>query len=768
MNRPLFPESIERSAKSPSTTSLAETVGSVDSSFVLGPYHRPNEATVMLPGNSTGEAVCVRPSLRSYRRNFTIACTAFTLGSLLIVFSSPWSREFIAPGPLSSHHAPLAANENGDRCAACHAAANGSLASWISGFFSAEKNQGLSQSELCMQCHENSISGPFALNPHNVDPSGLAEVTQRITSGTKTVGAGHEFTAAQSSNPEIACSTCHQEHHGGVQLTTLTDAQCQSCHAQKFASFDSGHPEFSQYPQQRRSRIAFDHASHFGKHFPEKGASFDCAQCHVDDAYQNVKRLAPFEQSCAKCHGQQILDSVSEGLVLVSLPMLDMTAIEQAGLDVGSWPLAATGDFDGVISPWMRVLLFADSEANEILVTRGSKFEFFDFDADNPQDVADAVKLAWAIKRLIAGLAKNGSQELTQRFERVLGMKVPNSELNLLLTTMDDSVFRLMQQAWLPNLATELNQAVSQSEQQRMESESSINVVIDAFLARESQFAPGLSTLSKSEPKNEQASGPNRSPFLLVSQQFGKPLADDDWLAVNPLAGLMKNGDKPRALSEKSTEPSQRENESAPVAQPAVAPSAELEPLVQALLQSPDSLISSNRASGWYRDDKKLQISYQATGHADPCLKSWIELAARIPTLDKRPELEPVMTKILSATGIGQCQSCHTVDRRLAEPISNDGLAVNWMAEYRDPARQGFTKFSHAPHLVHSELKDCSNCHQLDPNRTNSHSFASFDSQEVISNFRPIVKSDCLQCHQQGRTNSSCMTCHHYHVDASR
>jgi hypothetical protein len=754
MNRPLFPDANDRQANAPTATPWNEPADPADLRFVAGPYHRPNDRRVILLGDPLVETTLTRPSLRTYRRNFTIACTMFTLGSVLILFSSPWSKELIAPGSLSSHHAPLAANEKGDRCAACHAAANGSLASWITGFFSEEK-RGLSQSELCLKCHERSIASQFALNPHNVDPAELAAFPQRLSAGSPSSFGHNWLISSVSANHEIACSTCHQEHHGGDKLTTLTDAQCQTCHSQKFASFEHGHPEFTNYPQNRRSRIAFDHASHFGKHFPEKGQTFDCNQCHVDDSYRNIKRLAPFEQACAQCHNDQVLDSVSDGLVLLSLPMLDMQAIEQAGLNVGTWPLSATGDFDGPLPPIMRVLLLADSEANEVLAVRGSEFDFFDLDAENENDVRDAVKLTWAIKRLIGGLAANGPRELTRRFEKVLGVTVSNDQLSRMISTLDHSVFILLQQAWLPNLATELNASVSQMQGIEREIRSTSSDV--SFVGG---THPGNPRSDFSEPVLSAPSNHiTESPFTVASYSKRQPLVDDDWLAVNPLTDLMRG-----QVSDDNGLMQDRVNQLID----GVLGGEEILGRISANEHNRVLFDNLNRSSGWYRNDGTLQISYRATGHADPCLKSWIEFTTRIPSLAERAELKPMMSKILSATGVGQCQSCHTVDRQLDDSLSTGLLKVNWTAEYRDPAIRGFTKFSHAPHLVHAELKDCSKCHELDPQRTNAHSFVSFDQREVVSNFRPIVKSDCLQCHQPGRTNSSCMTCHHYHVEKLR
>jgi hypothetical protein len=749
MNRPLHSQ-YEQLTDLPRDLSPAQPLASCELPVEFPSYHRPDDPAIRLSAGASQSTRSPQSSLRAYRRNFTIACTVFTLGSMMILFSSSGRNEWIAPGPLSSHHAPLTASEKGDRCAACHAAANVSLASWIGSFFSAQKNQGLSQSELCMKCHERSITSQFAMHPHNVSPGELIAVSQRLSSASQT-SPGSSWLPSVASDHEIACSTCHQEHHGGDQLTTLTDAQCQTCHSQKFTSFELGHPEFTNYPQQRRSRIAFDHASHFGKHFHEKGKAFDCALCHLDDDYRNVKRLAPFEQSCAQCHSEQILDSVSAGFVLLSLPMLDMQAIEHAGLNVGSWPLTATGDFDGAIPPLMRVLLLADSEAKEILLARGSHFEFFDLDAENHNDVRDAVILTWAIKRLIDGLSVNGPQELSRRFEQVLGVTVSNGELSRLISTLDHSVFFLMQHSWLPNLRSELNSSRSP--------------------IQEGQTSEVLSH----HPKAFSASHPRRRSGV-----------DDDLLAVNPLAELMKG------LAERSPS-SQAAEEVRPheTVDRLASPEKEMwsEPENSATKTQSEGFSSGsdklpgqseptmgtsdepnlalfdplNRPSGWYRNDTMLQISYRATGHADPCLKAWIDFAARIPDLSKRAELEPVLTQILSAQGVGRCQSCHTIDQ-----VSENQLGVNWTAHYRNPAVRGFTKFSHASHLVHSDLKDCSKCHELNSQRTNAHSFVSFDASEVESNFRPLVKKDCLQCHQPGRTNSSCMQCHHYHVDRSR
>jgi hypothetical protein len=158
-----------------------------------------------------------------------------------------------------------------------------------------------------------------------------------------------------------------------------------------------------------------------------------------------------------------------------------------------------------------------------------------------------------------------------------------------------------------------------------------------------------------------------------------------------------------------------------------------------------------------------------------------MDFVASIPQGLQQKQHQPLLKNLLDSKGIGQCRTCHTVDRdpafssargsnpaletELTKDDTASKLTINWLPQYRDPAVRGFTRFSHAPHLVHADLNDCQKCHELDRSRLNAASFSSFDPGHVVSNFRPIVKADCLVCHQQGRTNSSCMQCHHYHVE---
>lgn len=710
-------------------------------------YHRPHDPFVNVPTDLDGTTTKRKLSLRQQRRNVTVAVTAFTLGALLIVCTAPGSKEFLVPGPLSSHHAPLIASEGGERCATCHANANQSLAGWIAGVFVKSNHAGVSQSDLCLKCHEQSLASNFALNPHSTDPMELKKLTGNRE--TQLVSFGSLLPSPVTHDNQVACSVCHQEHHGGRDLTKLTDQQCQSCHSDSFHSFESGHPEFVDYPQRRRARIAFDHASHAGRHFAEKQTEFTCNLCHVDDPFQNVKRLASFEQSCAQCHDQQIHVSNSQGMALIALPMLDMDAIMAAKLQVGTWPAAATGDFDGEIPPMMRLMLMSDKEAAEVLHRHGPDFQFFDFDAGQPNDVQDAVTLVWAIKRLLRDLAADGPQAMKTRLQDGLGFEISDRELQRIITNLDGPIFQNAANSWLPKLALELSDSRPSSRPFDPESRRIVP-----------QTERGLSIITANS--NESKPITNPKPFQLTAHTtVAKNQSADDVLAVNPLAGLITGEAIPAAPIAKV--------EVATSQEPVLLPTTKTDnnaPIEKQLVeakekgsQTPSLESTATLASGWFRNDQTFRISYRPSGHADDCLQGWIELVARATDAHTRVETKQLFEKTISMTGIGLCRTCHTLDQQ-----PDRSFAVNWIAEYRDPSVRSFTRFAHGSHLLQPELKDCSHCHQLGLERFNADSFLSTNAQEVVSNFHPTTKADCVSCHQQGRTASSCTQCHNYHV----
>src|SRR5262249_29138919 len=158
------------------------------------------------------------------------------------------------------------------------------------------------------------------------------------------------------------------------------------------------------WPYERRTRIAFNHASHRDKHFAEKKKSFDCAACHTEDATGKAELTVSYEKACAACHDEKISTSVARGVPMFALPTMDIAAMRSAGFDVGTWPRGAPGDFDGRLPPAMRLLLAADPAAAQAMTKLGAGFDFQDVNPKDRQQLEACAALAAAINKLMTEL----------------------------------------------------------------------------------------------------------------------------------------------------------------------------------------------------------------------------------------------------------------------------------------------------------------------------------------------------------------------------
>ncbi len=714
--------------------SRKSSMKSIGSSYQR-PHDKWQEIVLEVDGTDDGSAVVSRKtrSLRWRRWMFTLSVTAFTFGAMMIGLGTPSIRnELLAPGDLCSSHAQILAGQGADRCAACHPGGHDSFSQWTSTALLGPEVDMPTQSQLCMKCHEQSIDSQWAMNPHSVDPATLSTWADGQTVSIADRIKGLARLPAPTHAGEIACSVCHREHHGSENdLTELTDQQCQVCHQQAYHSFEIDHPPLDNYPLKRRSSIAFDHASHSGKHFPGAKQAFDCAKCHVADGSNSVQKLASFEQSCAECHQQKIEVMSEPGLALLALPTLDMTAIEAQGANVGGWPLAATGDFDGPLPPVMRLLLLSDPEAKKVLDQKDVQFDFSDLDPDEAKDVADSVTLVWSIKRLMFELARDGQPAIARRIKEVTGVQLDSAELQGLASALEASVFQGSANRWLPDLKAEVGgQVPDYPEAAKYKLEASGSLLAKQDFEWSSQTLAAL----QDQPERD----------------------GSEWLAKNPLAG---DGVAATVSAGAVSSGQSGDAKQAPVAkvESSRAPTAK----VKANQAKPASVWQPNDKSavGWVRDDGRFQLRYQPTGHADGTLKSWIDLVGRISVEENESDDTGLFGLLMANEGMGDCRRCHTADRQ------GDGrLLVNWGPEYRDPTVASFTRFSHGPHLTLPQLRDCSGCHQMNSEQGNQDSFVGFDPQEFHSNFAALTVSDCASCHRSGSTSNSCTQCHNYHV----
>ena len=406
-------------------------------------------------------------SLRSQRHRLSFALLCMTVGIGLIVYGSGRTYDFIAPGPLSSPHAERLAHQGNDRCSSCHPQAHQSLGQWMSKLVGSSINaKSVTQTDLCLNCHQRDMCSEFPAFAHNVSPSVLSEISQSSTDCEQTgsnllavqQASGRVFFGSKFQNgQEIACATCHREHHGQqIDMKAMTDQQCQSCHGQNFHSFEHDHPEFKSWPQIVGQGIRFDHGSHHFKHFPQSSQPFECTQCHRDDRQGNVQQLVGFDQACGACHQGPIDLKFEGGLALLQLPSLNVAELQSFQQDVGSWPENLSHSFDGRLSALSEILLRADRDAAAGLTVLGPGFDFLDLEPSDPAQAKAAAQVAWGIKRLLADLALRGHEAIRQRLQLVFETPIDDSRLARLSQNFSPTMVQDSARLWFPELWNEV------------------------------------------------------------------------------------------------------------------------------------------------------------------------------------------------------------------------------------------------------------------------------------------------------------------------
>lgn len=533
-------------------------------------------------------------SMRTVRGVLVRSAMIFTVGVALMMLGSSRRNGWLAPGPLTSSHSQVLQGEGwNNRCNNCHAAAEQSVGTWLTA--AVGQSIGPTQSTKCLACHGKTIEPTLALVAHNVPADLLAALD------------GDSLHQAKQHN--LACSVCHQEHHGADHdLAAMSDTRCQTCHTQQYASFASDHPDFAMWPYQRRTRIAFNHATHSGKHFAEKNQTFTCSRCHVEDESRHVQLTLGYDVSCAECHNADIATTTAGGVTLLTMPMLDTDLLADEGVELKNWPERATGDFDGKLPAMMKLLLAQEPKTLAAMEQLGADFDFFDVDPDDPQQLEAAGTVAKAIEKLLEQLS---SGELA---------KSPTVQ------GLTPELVKLARRQWT-------------------ESDT----------------------------------------------------PDEDELPPMP--------------------------------------------------------------GSWQSDPVSLTLRYEATGHADPVLRAWYDAIVHLPPGELRGSL---LAEFTSTSAPGRCATCHSI-----EATAGDNLVINWHAQDPRDEPRGFTRFSHGPHLLPLELRDCTACHTLDPAAGAAHTYTGHNPAAFTTEFLPVTKATCAACHNKSAVGESCTQCHNYHVDAA-
>jgi hypothetical protein len=366
--------------------------------------------------------------------------------------------QFLMPGPLASVHGAI------ENCDACHTKSGSGKLSWIHGLVAGDP---LADSKACLTCHKMPDT---AFNAHGAAAEVLNQSTKRLTNIAAETPAPQSariqslfFPAHDLVARDLYCATCHQEHRGvHFNLNKISNEQCRFCHVLKFDSFDGHHPKFENYPFKRRTRIIYDHAEHFGKHFPEVAKKHParripdtCSSCHDSRKDRRVMAVAPFEQTCTGCHLDQIVGkervSGPKGIAFLTLPGLDLRTLKEKNVPLGEWPDAS----DAELTPFMKMMI-GRGERGRNLIEIVDRVNLQDLTHASDDQIEAVANLVWEVKALFYALISGKASDVLADINIGGGAKLSAGLVADLTASIPRDVVISAQQQWLPNLGTEM------------------------------------------------------------------------------------------------------------------------------------------------------------------------------------------------------------------------------------------------------------------------------------------------------------------------
>lgn len=724
-----------------------------------------------------------RGSVRDRVAMLLALITAAVLGGVFLF--SP-NMTFLMPGPLTSAHGTI------ENCSACHTKSGSGKLSWLHGLVAGDR---LADSKACLACHRMPDTG---LNPHGASVESLQMSTQRlrtIAAGTPAPRSASAQNIAFPTDKVIArglyCTTCHQEHRGkDFKLGKISNEQCGSCHVVKFDSFDGHHPNFENYPFRRRTRIIYDHAGHFDKHFPDmaskdstKRVPATCSTCHESSKDRRVMGVAPFAQTCTACHLDQIVGnervSGPKGIALLTLPGLDLQTLKMKNAAIGEWP----GSSEEGVTPFMKVMIGWD-ERGRALVESVGRLNLQDLTNASDEQIGAVTALVWEIKRIFHALTKEKASDVLARLE--LGGKKQLGEdlLADLTASIPRDVIVSAQQQWLPNLAVEMasrpdannknktgwSTIVTQSTSSAGGEGSNIANSGRPSAPREppeSQEGPGVSAVTG---RAAQAEGTVGAEARAPGGQPPKKSADqtDDLLhptkeelramkgGANSANKAAQPGGDGRKVEEMKAKPGSTDVASGNVRitelQARATPAASIESNVD-----PENWAAYG---GWYRQD--YAILYRPAGHKDRFIQAWLRLAGPLAMKGDGSPASAVFDHLTRKDAQGACTKCHSVD-----DVPGKGRIVNFAPLVMENKQERFTHFIHEPHFSVLETRGCLACHGLEKGDTYLRSYEQGNPKSFSSNFGGVKKDLCQTCHTGSMARQDCLLCHKYHVNGT-
>ena len=768
-------------------------------------------------------------TLLGWSRLISSMCTILAILTVSYWFLLPKNNLPLAPGDLSNAHAQLLVSGRSDhplsiddekRCAACHPNAisnpSSKLASTDPGHsIPVQLASVRKQSELCMNCHYDTMPNGLLGNPHDL-------VGDELVALLASVSDRHPKKLA--SEP-TECSQCHREHQGSDgDLQAITSAKCQACHRNQFQSFSQGHPEFESYPPNKPRSIGFDHARHAELHFAKKGKSFQCDACHIQAQQSglvgSVFRSVSFEQSCADCHNESLKSSGIEGLVVFQIPSVDRAKLSRNGHDIGPWPESASLMMDGELTPLLIHMLRSSDSGRVILSQLPKSGRLKDVNLDDPQQSQAIADLTRFVRDRWVELSSDGqpllkqwmgmastSNSLAATASMAPGLELyaryvsarSSSEPAATTTTTRAGEKNRLQDVWANQLATGIPPDLLRSASQkwfRPESKSAVAALPSTI---DDRLPVIMNLIPARMDQGDRITQPKSSRGNRGENQQPTPSINPTSLRFEPIVALNSNQDDDDLLT------GQEEDL---LTSPKGSPGG-LKDRDDDLTEGDDLLLgtdadtlgvhesNTNNAAGtgkplkpwehlpyggWMIDDNRVALVYVPIGHADPWVSRWIEWNLLVRSeLDATDFRDPFLK---------QCMQCHSFDRQRIQQmlgqspssttrnaIENGVRAVKetsreeidaycWKIDQRPNALRELTKFNHTPHLSINSLRDCQTCHKLkklnDQNLTEQG--WSDRGRTIRSEFVPVEKDQCASCHTTQSAGDACTQCHNYHV----
>ncbi len=411
-----------------------------------------------------GTCSCLIPPcrpIRNWRARLRVAAhgvAALSIGLLLIVLGGSGRLAVIEPGDLTFQHSGVTV------CGDCHTVSADDALTWPGVAFGEPTE--IADSKRCLACHQ---LGGNSLSPHSMPAAELALITERGSKpSAPSVPMTLQILAAttglkHSQSGKLPCMTCHREHKGkSADLADVSNRRCMSCHQTKFASLSDGHPEFTDFPFNRSTRIAFNHATHFDTHFHVKEFKDDapsgCNGCHAPDVNGETMLIKEFEVVCSDCHTHQIegKDRASaKGIEVLNVPGIDTESLADQDVPVGGWPAEAL-DAETELTPIMDFLLSADPEfaaARKLL----ADVDVLDLSDAEPEHLEAAATIAWAVKEFFFDLSTKGMPALEERLQVAIGRGIDTVDLAKLSGLLPVDAVRSAAGAWFPQLHGEVS-----------------------------------------------------------------------------------------------------------------------------------------------------------------------------------------------------------------------------------------------------------------------------------------------------------------------